>query len=167
NDWSEYDRFILAVSNIGDGVHDPDDDDWIASGYLIRADHIPSVTPTPDLCTATGLILQMPDHHFNAGDNCWLSAYICNRESDPLTDHIVLVVLEAYGQYLFAPGWGSDLDCYVDSFERGLEVFEIVPHFPWSSDVGTADNIYFHGALLDPVTIYVLGQVDSWEFGWG
>ena len=39
-DWTSYDRLALVVSNLGDGVHDPDADDWTPSQWTVWVERL-------------------------------------------------------------------------------------------------------------------------------
>ncbi|MBN1295306.1 hypothetical protein JXA80_00910 [bacterium] len=136
-------------------------------GYHYILETPPNPTPTP-LCTA-GVTLDMPFHLYSPGDILFLDAIVCNPDSDALTDHALLIALEADGAFWFAPAWTS--------YEEGLSFFRltisagenripIIKPFVWPEIPGSDDFIYFWGALLSPDLSSVVGTIDQWAFGW-
>ena len=77
-----------------------------------------------------------------------------------------LVILDVFGTYYFAPSF-VDLDCYVMDIEPGQETIQVVPHFTWPEVGGSASGIFWYAAMINAELTGPLGQVASFEFGWG
>lgn len=106
---------------------------------------------------------------YEAGDTCACRVMVCNAAGQSLTGYPLFVVLEVYGMYFYGPSFGTTIDSYVTlypEFEPGMQVVTVIPEFSWPSNVGTANGLMFHAALLTPDMNALMGQMDSWEFGW-
>ncbi len=117
-------------------------------------------------CDTTGVVLSMPTQWFTPGDNCFLTASVCNASTADLNGNPLFVILDVYGQYWFAPGWTETPDAYSRNYEPGLTVISVINPFQWPQNTGTAENIFFHAALTDPGITTILGEMSSWRFGW-
>ncbi len=127
----------------------------------------PSVTATA--APENGVTLEMPDDFFNAGDNCYLWAWVYNEDGDMLTGYPLFVILDIFGQYWFAPSWKHYLegvDYYERTFPSGLSKVIVLDEFPWPSGAGEASGIKFHGALTDPGMSDLFGSMSTLTFGW-
>ncbi len=126
----------------------------------------PTPTWTPQACLSMGVAIDMPAHTFQPNDLCYLNIWLCNTSDVPLLDSPVFVILEAFGQYFFAPSWRSTLDYYMLSVEPGKTLLNVLSVFNWPSGSGTASGFVFFAAMTDPDIHYILGEYDLWEFGW-
>lgn len=133
----------------------------------------PSVTPTcsatPSACELTSVELHLPSIMFHSGDSFFLHATICNASPAPLPGYPLFVVLDVYGDYFFAPSFGTMLDYYgqgYDNWSPGLTQLIIVPQFFWPADAGRADGIRFIGALVSPDLSEIIGAMTIETFGW-
>lgn len=110
----------------------------------------------------------MPAQYYRPGDVCWLEARVCNAGPVALTGYPLLVVLDVFGEYWFAPGWSQSLDFYLVDLAAGeLLAHSVIPEFHWPEDVGSADGIVFWGALCNQEITEVIGVYDRITFGWG
>ncbi|MCD4654605.1 right-handed parallel beta-helix repeat-containing protein [bacterium] len=146
-------------------------------GYHYRTDYqtptpIPTATPLPTKtpqCPSTGVTLNMPAHIFSPGDTCWLYAYVCNSEPEKLEDHVLLIALEAGGEFWFAPAWtpaSEELSYYRRHFPHGETFFSVLHSFTWPTISGNMSGLKFWGAFMNPDMTRILGNIDKWDFGW-
>ncbi|MBN2055684.1 endonuclease/exonuclease/phosphatase family protein [bacterium] len=130
--------------------------------------HPPSPTSTPTAAMATGAYLWMPSHMFQAGDSCACVVTVWNGGTRPFVGYPLIVVLDLFGSYYFAPSF-SDFDSYLDDypiFQPGATVVSVVDAFNWPTGAGMAYGARWYAALTDPDVMYTCGVMDSWEFGW-
>jgi hypothetical protein len=115
------------------------------------------------------MALLMPAHYYQAGQNCWLDATFCNPGPD-LDSMPVFVLLDVYGQYWFAPSWISldeGIDYYTRDIPTGDDRMNVIFDFPWPDSAGSAQGIFFLGAVLDQSLSTLMSNVAEWEFGFG
>lgn len=130
----------------------------------------PTPTPTPTMpCDAPGVDLELPRTVFVAGDIFQLTAWVCNP-GDLLMNIPLFVILDVYGELWFAPGWrhypDQGIDYFQQDFDKGLHEIIVLESFAWPGGAGSADGLYFHGALTDPDFSAILGTMDSVMFGY-
>jgi len=80
-------------------------------------------------------------------------------------DHKLFVVLHVYGQYLFAPTFGS-FNLYQDDYPVGETTITVVPEFTWPDSVGSAEGIIWYAGLANPKMTEVVGEMGVFDFGW-
>ena len=127
----------------------------------------PTETPTPTATPpVTGVTIDMPSHLFHPDDLCFCKVTVTNAEPDPLTNHPLFVILDAYGVYFFAPSFTQTPETYSGPWPAGNSDIEVIPEFAWP-DTGTgASGLFFYAALTDPAVTHIVGEWDTWEFGW-
>lgn len=121
----------------------------------------------------SGCRLVMPAAYFEPNDPCFLHALWLNP-GPALEVMGGFVVLDVYGEYFFAPSWcyyspqTPNLDCYYfETLPGGVTITEVIPEFAWPEGVGSADNLYFYGALLSGATGALWGDLAVWQFSYG
>lgn len=129
--------------------------------------HTPTAQPTntPNACTTLGVTLEMPSAMYEPGDPCWLKAYVCNPNAETYNQVPVFVILEAFGQYFFAPTFTS-YDHYTLNVTPGMHVLDPLPMFPWPTGAGSADGLIWYGAMTDQAVTTLFGELDTFTFGW-
>lgn len=131
---------------------------------------LPTSTPTnTGDCTDTGVEIIMPSQIFETNDVCWCHAKVCNMEATPLDGYPLFVILDVYGSLFWAPSFNTTFDNYLDlygSFAPGMTSVEVLPEFPWPGGTGSANGIFWYGALTDPAITDLYGTFSSFEFGW-
>ena len=113
--------------------------------------------------------MEMPDTLFSPGELCSCRAIVCNRESGALDAYPLFVILDVYGNLFFAPSFDPVFDSYLamyPEFPTGVTEVQVLPEFTWPGGAGSADNIYWYGALTDPEISGIFGDWDVYEFGW-
>ncbi len=152
--------FILKATDYGQAWNKFNNDSPVIEISIFTPTPSPSPTPTP-FC---GVHLYMGRNHFTAGDVFKLRALISGY---PETDGVDLyVVLDVYGQYYFYPDWTQSPGCqyFPQQGETMNPIFILTFQWP-EGDFGVADNLMFWGAILDPDSAGVIGDIDSIEFG--
>ncbi len=124
----------------------------------------PTTDPGPG-STFDGITLFMPSGYFSGGTPCQLLAWVFNT-SDMTRNLNLYVVLDVFGNYFFAPAWTGAAASSPISVAPGRTEIEILAEFPWPHGTGTATGILFWGAVLDPATGVIFGQLDRFAFGW-
>ncbi len=124
---------------------------------------LPPTTPTP--VTELGVRLEMPKEMYHAGDECYLKADLTNPGS-PLTAVPLFVILDVYQVYFYYPDW-TDLPGYAfHDIPNGVTTLSVIDSFTWPENAGEAQNIIFWAAMTNPQLSEILGNMDSFTFGW-
>ncbi len=113
----------------------------------------------------TGVTLWMPDTHFCPGDTVSCQAELCNQTGETMLETPLFVLLNVYGEYFFAPSF-STFDCYTLDIPTGESSQVIVPEFTWPIDTGSAENITWLAVLTNPQMSALIGEINTWTFGW-
>lgn len=122
-------------------------------------------TPTPPECTELGVTILMPSALYHAGDPCYCDVVVCNPGATTYNDMPLMVVLDVYGQYFFAPSFTS-FDQYTIDVTPGQQTVSVLPMFEWPEGAGAASSIWFHSAMTDQAITELFGALDSFMFGW-
>ncbi len=120
-------------------------------------------------CPEAGVAIWMPETQFSPGDGCSCEVTVCNPDQAVLRNHPLFVLLEIAGTYFFAPSF-SDFDHYLDAYPEyppGETMIEVLPSFPWPEGAGSFSGARFIAALTDPNIQVIVGEMDTFEFGWG
>jgi len=181
---SYYFGYQVCLSATGHriAVSDPYGDPWgdIRIFEYVESTPTPSPTPSPTItqtpipsptppCENHGVTLSMPAHSYYPGDACGLNAVVCNSETETLFDHVLLIALEAGGDFYFAPAWkpsSHGLSFYRMDFLPGTSTVFILDRLFWPDVPPGSGYFCFWGALLNPDLTRVLGEIDTWEFVW-
>jgi len=115
-------------------------------------------------CSTLGVTIDMPDHQFSPGDSFYLNIEICSLDSAG-SDIPLFVILDVYGDYFFAPSFGS-YDNYIVSLHTGINYLTVLSEFVWPQNAGSASGIQFISAMTTKDFTNLYGEMDSWEFGW-
>ena len=112
---------------------------------------------------------EMPASEYHPGDTFYLNATINNGTSNDLINVNVVVLLDiGIGEYWFWPSWAHyppDIDYYRDSINAGqTKPYTIIPEFAWPSGAGSAEGIYFYGAVLNSELTELISNLASVEF---
>ena len=123
----------------------------------------PTPTPTP---LVTGVTITMPTHHFRPGDACYCTVIVTNGEPGSLNDNPLFLILDVYGVLFFGPSFTHDADWYPGPWPSGDTRVEAIPAFIWPETGTSATGIIWYAALTDPAVTRIIGDWDTWEFGW-
>ena len=91
------------------------------------------------------------------------------RIYSPLTtmtvdEYIVLDIASTY--YYFWPSWGQGADSKAVNLIPGYDETENIFTFTWPDGVGSAGNLRFWAAMIDPETMQLYGQYDMEEWSY-
>jgi len=75
-------------------------------------------------------------------------------------------VLDVYGEYYFWPAWDRSLGGDRRQVPQGYEQTETILDFIWPASAGTASDIRFWAAFLDPQQESILGEYDMLAFSY-
>ena len=126
---------------------------------------LPTETPMPPECTELGVRIDMPSDLYHAGEVFFCNVFICNPGETNYPDTPVFVILDVYGEYFFAPSFGS-LDQYTINVLPGQEKIEVLTAFPWPDGAGAYSDIWFYAGMTDQAVTELLGDYDAVSFGW-
>ncbi|MCD4653008.1 PQQ-binding-like beta-propeller repeat protein [bacterium] len=120
----------------------------------------------PPPCVDLGVTLYMPDHDFGWNDPCSCSVEVCNPGASALSNIPLFVLLDIYGTFYFAPAFTTDLSYYTINPVPGWSTVIVLPEFPWPPGTGTATNLTWYAAMTNQEMSDLLGEMDTWTFGW-
>jgi subtilisin family serine protease len=128
---------------------------------------VPPGTPTPEIPPA-GMELIMADTELQAGEELYLHFYLHNPGPAPYQGD-AYVVLEFSGAYWFWPSWipmSEGIDYRTIDVPARSSYHEDVLRFVWPPGVGSASGLHFYGALFQPGTFDLIGeiQVITWSY---
>ncbi len=123
----------------------------------------PTPTPTPGV---TGVTITMPSAHYVPGDPCFCTVTVTNAGSEPLIEHPLFLILDAYGELFFGPNFTGDVAWYSNLWSVGITQIEAIPSFIWPDTGTSASGIIWYAALTDPAMTRIFGEWDSFRFGW-
>ncbi len=169
-------QFVVWLTDRPDPTPTPTVTPTITSTpVLSTATPSPSSTPTPTntpepptetpVCDTLGCKIDMPGHDFGPGDSCYCNVSVCNPDDKIYLRIPIFVVLDVYGNYFFAPSF-SGYDYFIKDISQGETVIRILQPFTWPTGVGKAEHIYWHAAMTDKNISGLIGDWDSFEFGW-
>ncbi len=113
----------------------------------------------------TRAYIHMPSHDFYPGDSCLAKAMLLNAQDHSMIDHPFFVILDLFGEFLFAPGF-DEFDFFDRTFPPGLTEISVLPAFTWPEGVGSADGIVWYAALINPEMTELVGEMGVFDFGW-
>jgi len=133
----------------------------------------PDPTETPSVSTPTptstprqpGVRIWMPAIFYQPGITASCSVYAFNPGPETLQNVLLFAVLDVYGEYFFAPEF-NDFSCYTVALPEGETEQVVLEPFPWPNGAGTAENIHWYAALTDPDVTHIIGEMDTFTFGW-
>jgi hypothetical protein len=91
-----FEKAALVISNLSDGDHDPDNEDWAFSNYTLNA----------EIVYGQKASVYTDKSAYNIGDS--LDARLCIVNPREKIDMDVVVALYANGNFFFYPDWRSD-----------------------------------------------------------
>jgi len=134
----------------------------------------PELTATPTPPPELGLRLIMPAEYFVPGSACSLTAEMGNP--DETFAALLFVALYVADSYWFYPSW----ELYYDGLPLaqdhhyvqlhvppGVTVRQIIPEFAWPEVDHALSGIQFLGAMVDPLTNELIGELTGVTFSYG
>jgi len=125
----------------------------------------PDTPPEFNGCDAFGCSILMPSDNYGPGDACFLDILINNQETSGFDGVPLFVILEVYGQYLFAPAF-NEFDNYQIDVQPGINRIMVLPEFSWPADAGNASGLRWYAAMTNSGMNELFGELDTFEFGW-
>jgi hypothetical protein len=107
----------------------------------------------------------MPSDMFRPGDPFECAIVIDNDSFEAMDDIPLFLILDVYGDLFFMPN-ASNFDYYSADLPPGETIFIAVPMFQWPENAGSADNIYWYAGLTDNTFTRLIGNFDTFRFGW-
>jgi hypothetical protein len=124
----------------------------------------PNPTPTPDY-SQTGITLHLNRTMFEQGDMFRLSRTLVNTGSAITIDEYI--ILDVYGSFWFWPEWSESVSFQTRTLPlMGVYNDEVALTFVWPVTEGSADNLQFWGAMLDPAAQTIYGEYDVISWGY-
>ncbi len=138
---------------------------------LIPTQISPTFAPTATHPVELGVRLLMPADHYCPGDSCWLNAILHNHTESSYNSCKLFVLLDiGMGYYWFHPEWKQyppELSwTVIDHWNPGVRCEVILSNFTWPDDCGQLYNLQFFGAVTDQNVSEMIGEPDSWSFGY-
>jgi hypothetical protein len=148
---NNYKKMALVISNLSDGDHDPENEDWNPSNYSLNA----QLVEQPNTFVITNKMSYFTNDNFTA-------RLVLANPSDQ-TDADLVIALGIDGGYLFYPAWSSQFQkSRVTLNERSSSSIEIM-HI--DKTASTMSGVFkFYALLLKPGTGEVIGNINEAEF---
>ncbi len=119
--------------------------------------------PFPAPTLAVDLV--MPDTALISGDTSSCTLTVEHTQYYSLGRCPLLVVLDVYGHFFFAPSFSSTFDYYRKVFTPGTTLVTVLPPFAWPSGAGSGSATFYAGAL-DPTMTQVISNLAQIGFVW-
>lgn len=121
------------------------------------------ITPSPTAGPEQVAIrLELNQEMYHAGEQFLL---LCSTYSpDPATQVEQYIILDVYQNYWFWPSWTQDLAYQLKMLPYGRWETETILDFTWPFGAGSATDIMFWAAFLEPGTINLLGEISTVSF---
>ena len=126
----------------------------------------PTFTPTPLPPPPVETIVWMPSDYYIPDRICACLVTVRNNTQQSFGKHPLFVVLDVHGQLFFAPEFDTQSHYSVDLHPGELKV-PVLPAFIWPENAGSAENVHWYAALTDPDVTHIIGEMDTFTFGWG
>jgi hypothetical protein len=107
----------------------------------------------------------MPATHYQPGDSCSCSVFLCNPDDEILDQVPLFVILDVAGELFFAPDY-EGVSYYEVDLPAGETETVVVSSFSWPVDCGSAQGVRWISAMTDQEITHIQGKMDDWEFGW-
>jgi hypothetical protein len=112
--------------------------------------------------------LTLDDNALVANDKFHLYFDIFNPDATAF-DSDAYLLLDVYGNFWCWPSWQT-LDTGIDkktiSVDAESSYHEEVLEFDWPSGVGSADQLFFYGAIFAPGTFDLIGDFQTVQFSY-
>ena len=147
-DIGTYKKAVLVISNLSDGDHDPDNEDWEPSDYTLSA----------ELQNGTQAYIITNNFYYFEGDNLLAELFLSNPGEALVAD--VVVAFSVGDNLLFYPDWSKELKKVRKTLEESSSTFETI------LDITVTDNILpgrytFYAALVDRFSGELIGDLNT------
>jgi len=102
---------------------------------------------------------------FTAGDMFELVAVVTNPGPVQYHNQPLAVVLEVLGTYFFHPDWTNLPNYESVTVSLGINSY-IILSFIWPEHTGSADQLYFYSALVNPAMNLLMSNLASVSFSY-
>ncbi len=123
----------------------------------------PTATPTEGPTTLT-VDLTLSQTMFHGGDQFLLMRKVINPGPELTLDE--WIILDVYSNYWFYPTWTQEPQCVLTTCPAYDEAEMNVFDFEWPTVEGSANDLKFWAAMLDPSTSTLVGNYDMVSFGY-
>jgi len=131
-------------------------------------------TNTPGPGGGPFLELQLPQLFFRPGDYFRLDLSMRNTSAAAFDGLNLFVLLDVYGDFYFWPSWIRyfppdylGINYQVVTIPPGERRMAIIDPFAWPVTGQSLTGIKFHAALTDPTITWIVGVMDSIDWGFG
>lgn len=124
-----------------------------------------SGTPTPTPTSSLAISIIMPSEMYHPGDTFACAVIVENGTGSVVPETALIVILDVYGELLFAPEFNS-FSYYPMSLPMGQTIVTVIPAFTWPDGVGSAGNIHWYSGITDNTFSHLMSNVDTFTFGW-
>ncbi|HPQ41217.1 MAG TPA: hypothetical protein PLV45_12665 [bacterium] len=123
---------------------------------------LPTWTPPP----AIAVDVWMPTDYYRTNLLCSCTVDVFNTTNESLQGLRLFAVLDVQDQLFFAPDF-EGVSWYELDIDPGRTTVTVLPVFRWPENAASAENVHWYAALTDPEVTHVIGEMDTFTFGWG
>ncbi|MCD4654445.1 right-handed parallel beta-helix repeat-containing protein [bacterium] len=134
------------------------------SGLTDRGCYELAITPGE-----VSVTISMPAKMYSPGDPCWCKVSVLVEEDENLIGYLLIVLLDVFGVFFFAPSFNTEFDSYAlqyTEFLPGETVVEVLPSFDWPAGAGFAAGICWYAGIVDPAITILVSNAAAFEFSW-
>ncbi|MBU1627747.1 hypothetical protein KKB18_10300 [bacterium] len=147
-----YEKTVLVVSNLSDGNHDPDNNDWNRSNFSLFA----------DLVNGQEAKVFTDKKFYSIGDT--LKADLITMNSGKSVEVNLVLALESNGNLFFYPDWSTEFNLVPVSLDKNTASSETFVNFVLE-DENISGYYSFYSALLDKTTGELVSNLNRYLFG--
>jgi len=103
---------------------------------------------------------------YSPGDPCWCKCTVSVEGDSDLSGYPLLVLLDIFGVFYYAPSFNNVFDSYQLSYPPGDTIIEVLPSFEWPTGAGVASGLYWYAGIVDPEFTFLVSNGASFRFGW-
>ena len=150
-DAGSYEKMVLVISNLSDGDHDPDNEDWKPSNYTLNA----------ELVTEPKAACYLNQKVYFYGNS--LIAGLALLNPGDLIDVDLVAALKVEGKLYFYPDWRPEFNKIEMSLDKkSMKTLKILEIDKIPETLG--GNFTFFTALIDRATGEIIGDVSQTDF---
>jgi len=152
NEIKDFDKAVLVVSNLSDGLHDPDYEDWDRSDYSLTVQNVLN----PETVVFTDR------RGYETGDD--LNVDLITLNPDDIIDVDIVVALESGGIFYFYPHWTTAFKKFPAALAANSDSTEKIINLEIDNNM-IKGYFQFYSAVLDKENGQILGSVNKTCFG--